>query len=233
MKRVVIAALAIAFVISPIGAKTPDEIAKSEQRQVEQAIDLIHKGRPAEALTQLEGVIAANELRHRDSGQDVYCARGTADTLMHMMQSVAAKRDAVAVDSTWCDAIFLKGFALVDLARPAEAREWIEKAIAMAPHNADYRNELAEGYKAERNWDKAFAMFEQAAEDARTFSPDNLKKAELSRALRGMGFVRIETGQLDQAEGYLKECLKLDPHDAIARNDLQLIAEQRARRTPN
>ena len=205
----------------------------AEETQLQAAIDLAHGGRPAEALPLLDKVIAASEARYRGPVRDIYCARGLTDTMMYMTQSAAAKRNAVAIETTWCDALFLKGFVLVDLKRPAEARQWIEKAVAMAPRNAHYRNELAEGYKAERNWTKAYALFEQAAEDAKAFSPEDVKKAELGRALRGMAFVRVETGDFHQAQKLIEQALELDPNDLKARNELQFIAEQRAAQAVN
>lgn len=231
--KVLIAALAIALVSTPVAASAPDEITQSQRVQVDQAIDLIHDGRPADAIKQLDEVIAANDARYRDLGRDIYCTRTTTEAVLYMGMSGAAKRDAVAIDPTWCDAIFYKGFALIDVGRPAEARKWLERAVAMAPNNAHYGNELAESYKTERNWEKAYALFEKAAGDARTFSPDNRKSAELGRALRGMGFVRIETGQLDEAQKYFEDSLKIDPNNPNARSELQYIAEQRALRTTN
>jgi tetratricopeptide (TPR) repeat protein len=114
-----------------------------------------------------------------------------------------------------------------------EARKWIERAVAMAPNNAHYRNELAESYKTERKWDKAAALFEQAAGDARAFSPDDVKNSELARALRGSGFVRIETGQLVEAQKLFEECLRLDPGDANAQRELRYIADLRAKSAVN
>ena len=88
----------------------------------------------------------------------VYCARGQAEVLLYMAEAAAAKRSAIAVDPTYCDAIFLKGFALIDLGQAAEARRYIERAAAMAPRNAYFRAELAESYKTARDSGKRVAI---------------------------------------------------------------------------
>src|SRR5438445_506398 len=80
--------------------------------------------------------------------------------------------------------------------------------------------ELAEGYKTEHDLDKAYALFEQAAGDAREFTPKDAKTFELTRALRGMGWVRSEQGRFDDAEKLFRECLQLNPDDAKAKSEL-------------
>jgi tetratricopeptide (TPR) repeat protein len=214
-------------------AGEPDAVAKVEQQQVAEASHLISDQKPGDAVVLLDKVIAANEQRHQDKAQQIYCARSEAEVLLYMLEAAAAKRSAVALDPTYCDAIFLKGFALIDLGQPAEARKYIERAVGMAPHNAYYRDELAESYKTDRDWENAYRIFEQAAGDAREFSPADSKTYELTRALRGMGFVRSEQSRFDEAEKLLRESLQINPDDAKAKSELDYIAKQRARRAAN
>jgi tetratricopeptide (TPR) repeat protein len=224
---VVLAAFGISSAAAP--AAEPDAIQRAEQQQVADASHLIANQKPSDAIALLDKVIAANEGRHQDKTQLLYCARSQEEVLLYMMEAAVAKHNAAALDSTYCDAIFLKGFALIDLGQPAEARKYVERAVSMAPHNAYYRAELAESYKAARDWDKAYALFEQAAGDARQFSPADAKSFELTRALRGMAFVRSEQGRFDDAEKLIRECLRLNPDDAKAKSELDYIAKQRAR----
>lgn len=231
MLRGLVAAAAFAICSTAALAGEPDAVAKAEQQQVADASQLISDQKPSEAIVVLDKVIATNEARHQDKAQQVYCARSTVEVLLYTGEAAAAKRNAVALDPTYCDAIFLKGFALIDLGQAAQARAYIERAVAMAPHNAYYRGELAESYKSERDWDKAYALFKQAAADARAFSPADSKTFELTRALRGMGFVRSEQRRFDEAERLFRECLELDPDDAKAKSELNYIAQQRARQS--
>jgi tetratricopeptide (TPR) repeat protein len=211
-------------------AAEPDAVAKAEQQEVETAKNLIADKRPSDAVVLLDKVIAANEARHHDKSQQIYCARSQEEVLLYMFEAAAAKHSAIAVDPTYCDAIFLKGFSLIDLGQPTEARKYIEQAVAMAPHNAYYRGELAEGYKIEHNFEEAYNLFEQASADAREFTPKEDKTFELTRALRGMGWVRSEQGRFDEAEKLFRECLQIDPEDAKAKKELDYIAQQRGKR---
>jgi tetratricopeptide (TPR) repeat protein len=218
---------------SPLLAAQPaDQVATEQNPQMSRAIELITSGKPAEAMPLLDSVIASNQARRKGSDGQVFCSRTTAEALVYMAESAAAKRSAVAVDDDWCNALFFKGFALIDLGQPAQGRSWIERAVAMAPHNAHYKGELAESYKAAREWPKAYSLFEETVEDAQSFSPDDLKSSEVTRGLRGLGFVLIEQGKLDEAKAKFEECLKLNPDDERAKGELRYIEEQKAKSTP-
>ncbi|MEO5772832.1 MAG: tetratricopeptide repeat protein [Sphingomicrobium sp.] len=223
------AILSLAGPTVPALAETP-KAEVTEKAQFDRALQMVMSGKPKEAIPLLDAVIAANQARHADPAIQVYCARGPAETLMYMAESAARGRSAVAVGDTWCDALFFKGYALFDLGQREESRRWIERAVAMAPHNAHYKGELAESYKAAREWGKAYALFAETAEDARVYSPDDIKNFDLRRALRGMGFVLIEMGKFDEATAKFEECLKLDPDDQKAKGELRFIEEQKAKK---
>ncbi len=221
----VIAAVAVWSVAAH--AEQPDAVAAAEQQQIDDANKLIRDQKPADAIVLLDRVIAANEARHTNNDQLIYCARTPEETLLYMLEAATAKRSAVALNPTYCDAVFFKGFALIDLGKPEEARNYIARAVDMAPHNAYYRGELAESYKTTHDLDKAYSLFEQAAEDARGFSPESSKTYELTRALRGMGWVRSEQRRFDEAEKFFRECLQLNPDDAKAKSELDYIKDER------
>lgn len=232
-KLLLLVSLAQAALFSvPAQAAPAAEIAANDSGEVSRAVHMILNGQPKQAMPILDAVIAANQARHPDPAVQVYCARSPAETLVYMTESAAVGRSAVAVEDTWCDAIFFKGYALIDLGQPAEARKWLERAVAMAPHNAHYKGELAETYKAAKDWDKAYALFRETADDAQTYSPDDIKKFDLGRAWRGMGFVLIEQGKLDEAQAIFEKCLTLDPNDEKAKGELRYIEEQKAKRAP-
>src|SRR5262249_33450357 len=72
------------------------------------------------------------------------------------------------------------------------------------------------------------AAFQAAEAAAREFSPAEVRTRELSRSMRGVGFVMIELGKLDEAERKFREALQLDPADAGAARELQYIEKLRA-----
>lgn len=194
----------------------------------DKAWELIRDKKPAEAIVKLDRVIAAEASRHEDEGRQIYCAHSPAETLMYTGMAAQAGKAAVVLDPTWCMAIFLKGFALIDLNRPDEAKPLFDRAVEMAPMNSQFLSELAEWHKTRREWGTAFTLFERSSAAAELSNEEN-RIAHKGRALRGMGFVLIEQGKLDEAERLFHQALALDPNDAGAKNELQYIEQQRER----
>ena len=206
----------------------PLELPQSDAR-LSQAKDLIAKGQPAAALPLADQVIANYEAKYRSNGQIIYySARSLEEGFVYSTLAGMAGRNGVVLNGDWTQAYFLKGFALVELNRSDEAIRWFDKAAALAPMNAQVLAERAEWYKARRDWKKAYREFE-SARSAAGFAADDAKAREEGRAIRGMAFVRIEQGRLDEAERLLGEALKLDPADQRARDELATIAAMRRR----
>jgi tetratricopeptide (TPR) repeat protein len=203
------------------------ELPKRDER-FEKVATLIAGHDPAGAIKVLERIIADNEKAHRGETRQVYCARSPAESLLYAGMGAEAKKEVVVFGPDWSMAIFLKGFSLIDLQRPDEARPLFERAVAMSPMNAQFLGELAEWHKSARDWGEAYALFERASAAAE-FSPDEMKSHDKRRALRGMGFVLIEQGRLDEAEALFRKVLDMDPNDSGAKSELQYIDDQRAK----
>jgi tetratricopeptide (TPR) repeat protein len=222
---------AIVAVAAPTLARQPTQAqlaADPQDEALTRAQQFIRQGEPADALPLLDGVIAQQALSHSKDKRRIYCARSPAETLLYLTDAAQAKEEAVVLGPIWCDALYLKAFALVDLGRRDEAQPLLEEAIRLSPHNALYLGELGEYYKSRKQWDAAMSAFSRAA-DASEFSPDNVKDQERGRAWRGMGYVSIELGKFDEAEALFRKCLTLNPNDAMATNELNYIAQQRAK----
>jgi len=200
--------------------------AAARGKPTEQAWELIRDKKPAEAIVKLDRIIADEARRHADERRQIYCAHSPAETLMYSGMAAQASKGAVVLDPTWCMAIFLKAFALIDLNRPDEAKPLFDRAVAMAPMNSQFLSELGEWHKVRREWDTAFALFERAS-SAAELSAEEIRMGHKGRALRGMGFVLIEQGKLDEAERLFRQALELNPNDEGAKNELQYIEEQR------
>lgn len=216
-----------AAVYAPAASQSA-QVPKEDDR-FDRVADLISGQKPAEAIALLDLIIADQEKAHRGETRQVYCSRSLVETMLYSGMGAKAAKGAVVLGPDWSMAIFLKGFSLIDLNRSDEAKPLFEKAIAMSPMNAQFLGELGEWYKNRRDWSKAYDLF-QRARAAAEYSPADMKDHDLRRGMRGMGFILIEQGKLDEAEALFRKCLEIDPNDAGAKQELQYIAEQRAKR---
>jgi tetratricopeptide (TPR) repeat protein len=212
---------------APSGSSTTFQSAVSDDRgQIDRAFEFIQAQRPADAIPVLEGVISRAEAQYAGEKRQIYSSRSLPETLYYSGLSAAAKTDSVIIDETWSLALFFKGYALIDLNRPDEAKPYFDRAIAMAPMNSHYLGERAEWYKSRKDWPNAYSEFERAAAAA-DLSPDDSKSFDKRRAWRGMAYARIEQGKLDEAETLLRRCLAMDPNDAGAQHELDYIESLR------
>lgn len=189
---------------------------------VDKAVTLISGGKAAEAIPILDEVIAAEEARHKDEGRMMFSARTLTEAIVYSGLAGTKSKSAVVFDDTWSLGYFLKGYALADLHRGNDAKPFLDKAIELSPMNAQYLAERGEWHKSQRDWTSAYGDFE-AASTAAEFSPDDLKSFEKRRALRGMAYVRVEQGQLKEAEKLLRQCLNIDPSDEHAKQEIEYI----------
>jgi tetratricopeptide (TPR) repeat protein len=205
----------------PAASARADEA--EQQQQVDAAAKLLQQGKPAEAIDGVDKVIAHFEALRKDKTDVAYCARSPAESLVYLLQAAKDKAPASVYGPAWCDAYFLRGYALIELGRTGEARAALERAVQLAPREAHYRSELAELYAREKNWNEALAAFDASATVAEESVEKERKNAELGRALRGKGYVLVELGRLDEAGAMYRRCLALDPADRKAMNELRYV----------
>jgi len=207
-------------------------------RLLEEARALIDRKQPQAGIEKCENVIALFKTYYGTSKSKIYCARSSTENLGYLLKAAAdmdkgefekGKKNAIVLSSTWASAYFLKGYALQDLGRIAEAKAALKLALELSPWSSLYLSELGSVYKLEKNWREAKKTFEMAEEQA-ALSPDDLKAAELGLARRGLGYVLVELGQLDEAEKKYQQCLKDDPNDTKAAAELEYVRGLKAKR---
>ncbi len=205
----------------------------AEQVQLVQDATLaIQSGMAEQAIDNaLDKVIATFEQRYAHIGKEIYCARTLTESIYYMADALRRKNDAIALAPIWCEAYKLKAYALFELHRDSEARVALNKALVMSPENANYLEELGAQYEREKNWPKALETFQHAERAANTFSPPSVKDDEVAHAWRGVAFVYVELGRLDEAETLYLKCLALDKSDKRAANELQYVRDLRAKQT--
>lgn len=200
--------------------------------RLQQAGQLMMAKKPAEALPVIDEVIAYFEKNYRQSTERVYSARWPTESLLYVLEASQAVPPTTArvYGATWGDAYFLKGYVLVELHRPEDAKAALTAAVALSPRNSRYLSERAEVYASQKDWNTSLREF-RAALAAADFTPPALKNRELTRALRGMAFAQIELQDLDEAEALHRRVLQIDPNDAISLKELQYIRTLRARKS--
>lgn len=194
---------------------------------------LLEAKKPAEAIAgSFDKIIAALEASYGGSKKRIYCARYSAESLLYLAIAASQNQDAVVLSSTtWADAYYMKGYALVELGRLQEAKAAYERALTLSPSNSEFLSELGHVYQTEKNWSKALDLYQSAAEAATLVPVKDAQMRELTRALRGQGFVLVELGRLDDAENKYKECLKLTPNDEKAKKEIEYILRMRRAKT--
>ncbi|HEX4966267.1 MAG TPA: tetratricopeptide repeat protein [Thermoanaerobaculia bacterium] len=102
-----------------------------------------------------------------------------------------------------------KGWSLLKIASPAQARSYFERVLARQPANYSALNGLGWALKAEGQCDSAVKTWERLW----SLQADT---AETAEALRGLGTVYFDRGDYRQANLYLAHCMARNPGDKVA-----------------
>jgi tetratricopeptide (TPR) repeat protein len=219
--------LASASLSQQAAAADPDKDPQPP-KLLQEARTLIDGRKPQAAIERCEKVIALFKTHYANTKEKIYCARSSAESLGYLLKAAAEKHNAIALSSTWADAYFMKGYALQELGRMAEAKSAVQRAVELSPWSSHYLSELGNIYALEKNWAKAKEAFE-TAEDQAPLAPDDVKVEELGRARRGIAYVLVELGKLDEAEKKYQQCLKENPNDTKAAAELEYVRGLKAK----
>lgn len=230
-------AISAILAASPVNAgdKEPDNDPQFET-SLQEAHDLINRKQLRPAIEKCDKVIAAFQERYGKSKEKIYCARTSAENLGYLMKAASeldngksgGKKNAIVISPTWASAWFIKGYALEEMGKVAEAKSALKQALELSPWNSHYLSEFAYVTAIEKNFAEAKKLYE-AAEEHAALSPDSSKTEDLARARRGIGYVLVELGKLDEAEKKYLECLKDDPNDKKAAAELEYVRELKAK----
>jgi tetratricopeptide (TPR) repeat protein len=195
----------------------------SSEQMLQQGIQLIAGGRPKEAVeSAFDLLIRIFEEEFGDKPL-VYSPRSLKETISYLSEAAAAGADAISVTPIYGYSYFYKAYALNEMSDFEGAGLNLNKAIQLAPNNAQFLGEKGHVLAIARSYKESLEVFRRAAIAARDFSPDEVKIHELCRALRGQGFALIELGELAQAEKIYLECLSQNPADATAAAQLGYV----------
>ena len=241
MRRFIAVSLATTLSFTPLIPAFAEQTGDEDAAAVSEAQIAIQSGKFDLAIAKADEVIARFEAR-READAGYSCTSGMTDTLGALLGAAVAndkgtaepgRTKTYAISSDICSAYFMKGFALVDLDRRADALVNFETAIAMDPDNNHFLNELGEWYKTGRQWQKSLEIFTKASEttDLSLASFDDKAGAarittqRRCRSYRGMAFNYVEMAEWEKARGALKQCLAIAPDDAASLREIQYIEE--------
>lgn len=234
--------IASACLATATPALAQNDQAADDRAAIIAAYDAIQSQKFDVAVSKADLVIQSFE-DGKQSDSVYRCASGSGDVVSTLLGAALGvdkggvdegKTTTVAVADDICSAYFVKGFALIDLGKRGEALPNLEMAVEMDPDNQHYLNELAEWYKAERDWEKSLEIFTKASETsdlAIVLMEDKKQATEISnatscRAYRGIAFNHAEMRNWKKARSAIDKCLKLIPNDPRSQQELEYIKAQ-------
>jgi tetratricopeptide (TPR) repeat protein len=163
------------------------------------------------------------------AGKQVYSARGTAEGLMYGVMGIAGNTKPAAhivvIGPSWAMAYWARSYALTEMNRTTEAEADLRRALALAPMDSQYKNELAYLVMRRGEISESLSLYQEAEADAEMTSPAPVPVKCV--ALRGQGYDLVELHRLDEAEAAYKKCMALVPDEPKSKAELGYIAEQR------
>ena len=212
-----------------------DKADDADLQKVIDAVKMIQAGRIQLAIDgPLNEVVHKYEAMYAGKPVKVFCADGVGEALIYASmgaKAVNGKADipVEVVGPAWAKAYWARGYAYSEMARYADARIELEKALALSPMDSQYKNELAYTYQHSREWEKMLALYREAGGDAGiSASPDQVSGLQCA-ALRGQGYALVELHRLDEAAKAYQDCLKLQPGEPKSLGELGYIKDLRAR----
>jgi tetratricopeptide (TPR) repeat protein len=221
-------ALSLATLAATPAHTTPqDAAAKAREAKLSEVVEAVSVQQAQKAVDLATPLLAEYERTYAGDTHTLFCDVEDYETAAYA--GLPGGKNARIVEGGWCIALWAKGFALIDLDRLDAAVPFLERAVAMAPFHPHYLSELGYAYQTQKHWQLSYDHYARAAEWATRESGERQKKS-LRRAWFGMAYDLIELGRLDEAEALFRKCLELVPNDQKVRDELDYIAEQRAKK---
>ena len=209
---------------SPVPNHMPDDM----RRRVEAAMALLQRGQAAQALPQLDKLVAeADAVFKRDTKNRVYAADDRNLVLASLLEAAKRKQSAVVVSTDWIAPLYARAYALIELGQLDRARADLDRVLAISPYTPRALGERAQ-ISMHR---KDFAAAEVDLNKMREYGKMSANPADAigyqGFALRGLGYIAVERKQWDKALGFYNEALKLNPNDDKAKAEIDFIRRSR------
>ncbi|HMV99207.1 MAG TPA: tetratricopeptide repeat protein [Acidobacteriota bacterium] len=212
------------------------EVLAQEQhdaKKVDQAQLLIRDGQLDEAAARLREVIAHapdNHFSRFEIEKKLYIKcwdRAEFEYLVFLQQKTGDDRTLIWIPNAYPRAYYYLSLILMRQNQFQEALEYLENGAAFEPKNPRFLLDKARAHGFLGHPQLAVQLYEQVLAMGVLILP-----ALRAIAFRGKGVQLIELGELDQAEQALKQSLAIEPHNALAANELNHIANLRKSKHP-
>ncbi|MCS6291434.1 MAG: tetratricopeptide repeat protein [Nitrospira sp.] len=196
----------------------------ADQRQlVAVAVSHIKARRLSEADNILDQVLAVFRGKLTDPGA-IYISAATRDEFADYKKTATVSGKIIWLDWSFREALHLKAFIEAASKRFEPALQFLAEEIKYAPTAA--APYIEQGYIRNQLGDPKAAL--EAYSLALDRSRRHVSSAPLEGpALRGMGVALIDLGDLDLAERWLRESLKVEPANPVAVHELEYIKQRR------
>lgn len=185
----------------------------------QQATQLEAAGKYPEAMEILQQLITVTaDFVHEDDEAEYICFRSSFERLLYFWNYHPAKH-GVNASLPISSYYYHMGRCLISLKRPAEAREYLAKALLWNPVDFDIHMEYACSYQMEDDLQDFLYVVRRAARYAYT-------GRDHARVLRSYGYYCIEQENYEAAEVCHLMSRIWDPDDGLANKELVYISQK-------
>jgi tetratricopeptide (TPR) repeat protein len=213
-------------VIETVLERNSHPLKQAEVEEMNAVTALIENNEKNAALQKLKPIIYKCKSRNKDSDKQIIYAETLEEFLEYVATSEKKKNIEWVID--YCpNAYNTAAFLYVALGDKDKAFEHLDLAIALAPLWAEPHNERGYLHGKLKDFPSALVSYKKAVDLA-----DNYKSSAYVKpiALRGMGFILIEMGELERAKKIFEESLVLEPNNKLAENELEYIRQLQAKK---
>jgi Flp pilus assembly protein TadD len=169
-----------------------------------------------DAAKRAEALRIVKEIDAQGMAEGLFQRAFDAIRMNHEEEGVALARRFLETHPDAWNAWFLVGWGCRRLGRWAEGREAFEKAVALGGSGPDPLNELA------------ICQMElgDLAAAGRTLRSALALEPENTKVIANLGVVALRQGLAEEARGYFRTVLELDPEDPVARSTLASLEKK-------
>ncbi len=201
-------------------------IDKDELRSMNEITTMAQKKDMDGAFRKLEPMLAKCDSSQASSNKKIVYFEDATEFLEYSM-AFGKKQDLVWIKDT-CPSVYkTAAFLYVEKGDTENTLKYLDKAIERSPFWAEPFTERGFLLGKLKDFKSAKIAYEKAVELSSAHQSSAYVKP---LALRGLGIVLIDLGELDHAKAALEESLVLEPNNKLAEGELEYIGQMQAKK---